>query len=587
MNTSVVQRPKRWDEPLSAEISDLEVDYVLSSQHFRQMDSGNFPNTIALRDIIRNDCRIRTYRANELIVRAGSYINSAFVVLNGSATMVLAPGISPQAWGRQSANKPSSKRSLIRWLRRPKGSEIRKSVSVKSHNSKKKSDVDDSERSDLHENVIIDNLSAYLEESGSPTRKLSVGDIFGESAVLGRNEMHNTIVAESQCVVLEIRWQGLRELRRREPAFKAYIDTMYRERALYDYLLEIPLFKNVPKEKIGELASGALFEIHGEFEWHTAFQAASKKTTISESYDHLIEAEPIVAEEGSYPDGLLLVRNGFGRISRKVNHGHYTFGHLSSGALFGLEELYDSWKSKKAIPLACSFRALGYTDVIRIPSAWLEENIFQSTDAETQKALQALVLNRSDIQIEQVIDKTANPKPVDRKFTEFVVENRLINGTKTMMIDLERCVRCDDCVNACASAHDNNPRFNRHGATFGKYMIANACMHCVDPVCMIGCPTGAIHRSEEGVVSINDATCIGCSTCANSCPYDNIRMVAVRDEGNKPYVDERNVPIMKATKCDLCSDMRGGPACENACSHDALIRIDLKDISKLADWIDR
>ena len=156
-----------------------------------------------------------------------------------------------------------------------------------------------------------------------------------------------------------------------------------------------------------------------------------------------------------------------------------------------------------------------------------------------------------------------------------------------MMIDLERCVRCDDCVNACASAHDNNPRFNRHGATFGKYMIANACMHCVDPVCMIGCPTGAIHRSEEGVVSINDATCIGCSTCANSCPYNNIRMVAARDENNQPYVDERKVPILKATKCDLCSDMRGGPSCERACSHDALIRIDLKDISKLADWIDR
>ena len=51
-------------------------------------------------------------------------------------------------------------------------------------------------------------------------------------------------------------------------------------------------------------------------------------------------------------------------------------------------------------------------------------------------------------------------------------------------------------------------------------------VECTDPVCMIGCPTGAIHRNvEEGVVVINDDTCIGCGTCANSCPYDNIRLV--------------------------------------------------------------
>ena len=112
-------------------------------------------------------------------------------------------------------------------------------------------------------------------------------------------------------------------------------------------------------------------------------------------------------------------------------------------------------------------------------------------------------------------------------------------------------------------------------------------MHCVDPVCMIGCPTGAIHRSEEGVVTINDPTCIGCSTCANSCPYDNIRMVPARDGKNKAYVDKGNAPIMKATKCDLCSQTSGKPACERACSHDALTRIDLKDITKLADWVSR
>ena len=206
----------------------------------------------------------------------------------------------------------------------------------------------------------------------------------------------------------------------------------------------------------------------------------------------------------------------------------------------------------------------------------------QTTAKKAEKAKEAEKESKKD---------STESKAIDRKLTEFVVENRLINGTQTMMIDLERCVRCDDCVTAYANAHDNNPRFNRHGLTFGtdsgKYMFANACMHCVDPVCMIGCPTGAIHRSEEGVVTINDPTCIGCSTCANSCPYDNIRMVPARDGSNKAYVDKGNQPIMKATKCDLCSQTSGAPACERACSHDALTRIDLKDITKLSDWVDR
>ena len=156
-----------------------------------------------------------------------------------------------------------------------------------------------------------------------------------------------------------------------------------------------------------------------------------------------------------------------------------------------------------------------------------------------------------------------------------------------MMIDLERCIRCDDCVSACAAAHDNNPKFVRHGPAFGRYMIANACMHCDDPVCMIGCPTGAIHRSENGTVSINDETCIGCSKCANSCPYDNIRMVPIRDEEGKLLTEKKAIPIVKATKCDMCNTSPGGPACVRACSHDALTRVDVKDVGELAEWLDR
>ena len=172
----------------------------------------------------------------------------------------------------------------------------------------------------------------------------------------------------------------------------------------------------------------------------------------------------------------------------------------------------------------------------------------------------------------------------DAGLMNFFVENRFINGTKTMLINLEKCVGCDDCVTACANAHNNNPRFIRHGERHGKYMVANACMHCSDPVCMIGCPTGAIHRLQSGEVIINDITCIGCATCANSCPYNNIRMVNVRAEEGTLLLDEKHNPIVKATKCDLCHDQLVSPACEYACPHNALKRVDIRDLDKISGW---
>ena len=111
-------------------------------------------------------------------------------------------------------------------------------------------------------------------------------------------------------------------------------------------------------------------------------------------------------------------------------------------------------------------------------------------------------------------------------------------------------------------------------------------MHCADPVCMIGCPTGAISRDEKsGNVTINDGTCVGCATCANSCPYQAIRMVEILDpSGNRLQDQVTELPIFKATKCDMCHEQRTGPACQNACPHDALIRIDLTETTPLSDW---
>ncbi len=216
-----------------------------------------------------------------------------------------------------------------------------------------------------------------------------------------------------------------------------------------------------------------------------------------------------------------------------------------------------------------SLSPLGYVDVLRVPYFVREKYVFPHLAEEPEDHLQ-----------------TAFDRPLTAdSLLKWAVDHRFINGTKSMVIDLDRCVRCDDCVSACASTHGGNPRFVRHGKEHDHWMVANACMHCIDPVCMIGCPTGAIHREEAtGMVVINDETCIGCQTCANACPYDNIRMVEINSSDDTSIFDsESGIPLMKATKCDFCYDQPGGPACVRACAHDAIMRTSIVELAQIAE----
>jgi Fe-S-cluster-containing dehydrogenase component len=240
----------------------------------------------------------------------------------------------------------------------------------------------------------------------------------------------------------------------------------------------------------------------------------------------------------------------------------------------------------REVPLGLKFslRAIGYVDILIIPTPVVEQFIAPHFKQSEIAQMSERIGREGEIKVEEEAEAKFGPDMI-----EFLVEERYINGTATMLIDLDRCTRCDDCVRACAATHNNNPKFIRHGRQLNHIMVVNACMHCVDPVCMIGCPTGAIHReSLEGQVVINDLTCVGCSTCANSCPYDNIHMVQIRNDDGKFIVDEKTqTPILKATKCDLCVDQLGGPACVRACPHDALVRADMSEVGQLSRWVNR
>jgi Fe-S-cluster-containing hydrogenase component 2 len=65
-------------------------------------------------------------------------------------------------------------------------------------------------------------------------------------------------------------------------------------------------------------------------------------------------------------------------------------------------------------------------------------------------------------------------------------------------------------------------------------------------------------------------------------------MVEIREPGGAFYVDEKtHMPILKATKCDFCTGQLTGPACQAACPHDALVRVDMGNLTSIGQWMAR
>jgi len=148
---------------------------------------------------------------------------------------------------------------------------------------------------------------------------------------------------------------------------------------------------------------------------------------------------------------------------------------------------------------------------------------------------------------------TALPETTDRKLG--------------LVIDLDTCVGCHACVISCKEwntqgygapladmdAYGAAPEgtfLNRvHGfevtpteaeAPPQVVHFPRSCLHCDNAPCVTVCPTGASYkRTEDGIVLVNEADCIGCGLCAWACPYGAREMDALAG-------------VMK--KCTLCID---------------------------------
>lgn len=575
MSDASISRPRRWDKPFSLEVgsegemTDEIVDSLLQSPPFSQIDPEGFKSSLPLREIMKNDSRIVEFDEGDIIVRRGDWGNSAFFILSGSVRVDLErkqTSLLDEILGRRVSKVKTFFESIAQLWQNNKESEVREIASVGG-------------KSTLNTRISHGKTRIYLQEVSAVldkyrTAKLDAGHWFGELAALGRTSRVATVFSEGVSQLLEIRWQGIRDILRhdRNGSLKQYIEDVFRERALSAFLRTDPLFHDCEPELLQRIVDQVEFHTYGNYDSHKPF-----KELLKEEQNDIDAGEPVIIQEGDYPNGIVMIRSGLARISKRHYNGRRTVGYLSPGQIFGLDEIRAELESLTPVACRTQLSAIGHLNAVLVPTPLVEEILQDKVSPEKTP------LPKSNETARATGSQTV--KLNDDILLSQLVDHHYVQGTSLMVINLDRCTRCDDCVRACATAHDNNPRFIRHGPILNQYMIPNACLHCVDPICMIECPTAAIQRDlDHGDIVINEQTCIGCAQCASNCPFDAIRMVDIRDSKGEVIVDSKSqAPLTQATKCDLCIDQRGGPACERACPHDALFRVDMQDTAKVEE----
>jgi Fe-S-cluster-containing hydrogenase component 2/CRP-like cAMP-binding protein len=163
----------------------------------------------------------------------------------------------------------------------------------------------------------------------------------------------------------------------------------------------------------------------------------------------------------------------------------------------------------------------------------------------------------------------------------------LHEGQNLLVLELNHCTRCQECVKACADSHDGVTRLVLEGNRFGEYLVPSACRSCHDPVCLVGCPVDAIHRKParpgqpKSLAIVIEDHCIGCGLCAHNCPFGSIHMYEV--PADRRWPNGKRMACMGerlATNCDVCESLDGNPRCVHRCPHDAAVRMTGFELAK-------
>lgn len=366
----------------------------------------------------------------------------------------------------------------------------------------------------------------------NPVAELGPGDLVGEMTCMNFYPRSATVRAETDVVAYEM-LRNVLDIMMKNKSFRAQTDQNYRRRALENHLRGVPMFANLSPDFIEHLKENV------ELQRFAPGQ--------------------VIARQGDAADSFYLVRIGFVKISETYPGGELVLAYLSRGDYFGEIGLLGGGVR------TATCTALDHVEVVRISGDDFRAMIERFPDV--RHGMEAVAAERR-AQNQQRLE-SVHSVPIDQFLSQGLMEAQSL-----LVLDLQNCTRCDACVNACADAHDGVTRLVREGLRFGQFLVATSCRQCRDPLCMVGCPVGAIRRRNSLEVIIED-WCIGCGLCARNCPYGNINLHPFGVLAEDPAHPGRKIAAVKqkATSCDLCTHLRE-PSCVYACPHDAAHRVD-------------
>jgi CRP-like cAMP-binding protein/Fe-S-cluster-containing dehydrogenase component len=366
----------------------------------------------------------------------------------------------------------------------------------------------------------------------SPVAELGPGDLFGEMTCISLYPRSATVQAATDCVMFEM-LRNVLDIMQRNKTLKAQLDENYRRRALDDHLRSVPIFASLTEDFIDSLRSSVELVRYNKGD--------------------------VICQQGDIADAFYLVRIGFVKVSEAHQEDELVLAYLGRGGYFGEIGLLSEGRR------TATCTALDHVEVVRIHA----DDFHRMMEAfpDVRRSLEVVALQHQEQNRQRLT--TAAHVPLNQFLTQGLMEAQSL-----LILDLERCTRCDACVRACADAHDGVTRLIREGIRFDKYLVATSCRQCRDPLCMVGCPVGSIRRRNSLEVIIED-WCIGCGLCAKNCPYGNINMHPFTVMEQNPDAPGRQVAVVKqkATSCDLCTE-HAEPSCVYACPHDAAHRVE-------------
>ncbi len=433
---------------------------------------------------------------------------------------------------------------------------------------------------------VAGDLHVFVADESGEKRKVATvppGTCFGEMSILAGVPRNATILAApagGDVTVLEMVRPALRLLRSLKK-FAEKIDTSYRSHGLGSAIV-----------KIQEEAGGALSAID-------LVALGNLGQFMAYGKHHLL------VEEGKPIEKLFLIRSGWVRRVRGVpiymdpeeSGGASVLipeDFLGAGNCLGLEALdgQATWQYSAAL--------MARTEVLEISLTDLQAD--RQLCQRVLKAFAGFSVADDDTGL------SARAEPKSLAAAEKEIATGIVDAVNLLVMDMDKCVRCGNCSLACHKVHGQSRLLRRGihierpqeiGARATQHVLApSVCMHCKDPECLTGCPTGAIFRDPKGQIDINIGTCIGCFDCATQCPYNAISMVP-REGSATQALDlvtglkslfsfgvPKPIPVaesddMVAIKCNLCESTPLNPAgaarpaysCEENCPTGALVRV--------------